>query len=386
MSPVRSGTELSVATWNVCLGTEFEPILGSGRQQSLEEAARAVLDGVRATRFPDRAEAIARVVAQHRPDVLALQELGRWETGGSGEERVLYSFSQIMQVALQRAGAPYVQVGCVETVSGHLPVDGRTWARFTSCDALLVRQDADVDLSVLEVDQGHYESALTVELAGGGSLPIRRGWSSVDLERGGRKVCVVVTHLDSIDAAVRRDQMHELVAMACRSREPVVILGDLNAGEPDPRPPVEADRKQRRRRIGGAGRGRLRGRLGALPGAPARGRSVGTTTGRGRDDRVAGLGARPGRYLGTGSRTPGVDAARPRPAAASRLRVLRPRGSGGARREHHRRRPGGRDHDGAGAAALGPRRRARPPPAARQWTGLTPGQLLGSGQRAQAMQ
>jgi endonuclease/exonuclease/phosphatase family metal-dependent hydrolase len=237
MSPVRSGTELSVATWNVCLGTEFEPILGSGRQQSLEEAARAVLDGVRATRFPDRAEAIARVVAQHRPDVLALQELGRWETGGSGEERVLYSFSQIMQVALQRAGAPYVQVGCVETVSGHLPVDGRTWARFTSCDALLVRQDADVDLSVLEVDQGHYESALTVELAGGGSLPIRRGWSSVDLERGGRKVCVVVTHLDSIDAAVRRDQMHELVAMACRSREPVVILGDLNSPAspiPDP--------------------------------------------------------------------------------------------------------------------------------------------------------
>jgi endonuclease/exonuclease/phosphatase family metal-dependent hydrolase len=229
MSSLRRGTQLSVATWNVCLGAEFEPILGAGRERSLEDAARAVLDGVRASRFPDRAEAIARVVARHRPDVLALQELGRWETGGSGEERVLYSFPDIMQVALERAGAPYVQVSCVETVTGQLPVDGRTWARFTSWDALLVRQDVDVDLSVVEVDQGHYDSSRTVELAGGGTLPIRRGWSSVDLERGGRKVRVVVTHLDSMDASVRRGQMHELVAMACRSREPVVILGDLNS-------------------------------------------------------------------------------------------------------------------------------------------------------------
>jgi endonuclease/exonuclease/phosphatase family metal-dependent hydrolase len=225
MSPVRRGTELSVATWNVCLGVDFEPILGAGRQHSLKEAARLVLDGVRATRFPDRAEAIARIVARHRPDVLALQELGKWETGGTGEGRLLYSFPEIMQVALARAGAPYVLVTCVDTVTGQLPVDGRTWASFTSCDALFVRQDVDVNLSVVEVDHGHYDSSLT---AGGGRMPIRRGWSSLDLERGGRKVRVVVTHLDSMDTSVRRDQMHELVAMACRSQEPVVILGDLN--------------------------------------------------------------------------------------------------------------------------------------------------------------
>jgi endonuclease/exonuclease/phosphatase family metal-dependent hydrolase len=221
---------ITVATWNVCLGAEFEPILGAGSALDLREAARAVLDAVERSRFPDRADAIARVVAAHRPDVLALQELGRWETGVGDDAKTLYSFPDLVLEALARAGAPYALVTCVDTITGQLPVDATSWAGFTSCDALLVRKDAAVGLSVIEVDQDHYVNSHTVQLAGGDTpFPIRRGWSSVDLERSGYRLRVVVTHLDSLDAAVRRTQAHELVSLASRSPLPVVIVGDLNS-------------------------------------------------------------------------------------------------------------------------------------------------------------
>lgn len=220
----------TVATWNVCLGVEFEPLLSAGPRDSLAQATRKVLDGVSESRFPDRAETIARVIARHRPDVLGLQELGRWETGDRDDEQLLYSFPDIMLDALAAAGAPYVMINCVDTITGQLPVDGRQWARFTSCDALLLRQDPDVQMAVIEIDDGHYASYLTAELAGGGrSFPIRRGWVSVDLERSGRRARAIVTHLDSMDPDVRRAQAHELVSLASTSPYPVVMVGGLNS-------------------------------------------------------------------------------------------------------------------------------------------------------------
>ncbi len=239
MSAVGEGARVgapvfTVATWNVCLGVEFEPLLSAGERHSLVDATRMLLEGVNETRFPDRAETIARVIARHRPDVLGLQELGRWETGDGDDETLLYSFPDILLEALAAAGAPYVMIRCVDTVTGQLPVDGPQWVRFTSCDALLLRMDPDVDMSVIEIDDGHYASYLTAELAGGGrSFPIRRGWVSVDLERNGRRTRVVVTHLDSIDPDVRRAQAHELVSTASTSPYPVVLVGNLNSAAVD---------------------------------------------------------------------------------------------------------------------------------------------------------
>jgi len=173
-TPTRE-PQLAVATWNVCLGVEFESVLAAGGEGSRQEAARRILDAVERTRFPDRAEAMARVVARHRPDVLALQELGRWETTSGTQTRTLYSFPDIMMEALARAGAPYVLVTCVDTVTGQLPIDGGASALFISCDALLVRKDPDVDLSVMEVDEGHYVNRLTMRQAGRApTVPIRR--------------------------------------------------------------------------------------------------------------------------------------------------------------------------------------------------------------------
>jgi len=223
--------QLAVATWNVCLGVEFESVLAAGGEGSRHEAARRILEAIERTRFPDRADAMARVIARYRPDVLALQELARFETVEGTQGRTLYSFADIMGEALARAGSPYVQVSCVDTFSGRLPIDDATTANFTSCDALLVRKDCDVDLSVIEVDDGHFENRLTMRQAGRAhSLAIRRGWSSVLLERQGRRVRVVVTHLDSLSAQVRRGQAHELVALLSESHEPVVVMGALNSG------------------------------------------------------------------------------------------------------------------------------------------------------------
>ncbi|MGH3498468.1 MAG: endonuclease/exonuclease/phosphatase family protein [Nocardioidaceae bacterium] len=221
---------LNVGTWNVYLGAEFTPLFEASTPAAVTEAAADVLAKVRETRFPDRAEALAAVIARDRPDVLALQELGRWDLGDGDSFESLWDFQEVMLDALERAGAPYLMVLCSDTFTGELPVDGHQRVRFTSCDALLLRQDPEVQTSVLAIDNGHFDACLTVSVgAGAHVLPVKRGYVSVDLERLGRRLRVIVTHLDSLSGEIRMAQAHELIGVAAMSPHPVVIMGDLNS-------------------------------------------------------------------------------------------------------------------------------------------------------------
>ena len=76
-------------------------------------------------------------------------------------------------------------------------------------------------------------------VVGGVSVPVNRGWSSVDILANRRTLRVVNTHLEPEDPALRLAQARELVfgGGPADAAIPVVLVGDLNSG-PAPADPA----------------------------------------------------------------------------------------------------------------------------------------------------
>ncbi|MFY0407188.1 endonuclease/exonuclease/phosphatase family protein [Solicola sp. PLA-1-18] len=225
---------LRVATWNVYLGADLEPLVRSGDGETLAKATREALQQAERTRFPERAELIADAIGSARPDVVGLQELGRWEIHSPDGREVLWDHAQLVSEALERRGHPYVMLHCSDTFSGRLPLDDERSVGFTNCDAMLLRASPDRPITVLDAEHGHFDARLRLTLPDDSeTFDVKRGWVQADLEVEGHHVRVVTTHLDSMDDGVRLRQAHELVATTSTSPYPVVLVGDLNTADGD---------------------------------------------------------------------------------------------------------------------------------------------------------
>ncbi|MDO9379248.1 MAG: endonuclease/exonuclease/phosphatase family protein [Nocardioidaceae bacterium] len=222
-------SSLRVATWNVYLGADLEPLVRCDDVDTLAKATREALQQAERTRFPERAELIADAIGSSRPDVVGLQELGRWEIDSPRGREVLWDHAQLVTEALERRGHPYVMLHCSDTFTGRFPLEDDSSVGFTNCDAMLLRASPDRQITVLDAEHGHFDARLQVTVPEADeTLHVKRGWVQADLEIGGHHVRVVTTHLDSMDTDVRRRQAHELVATTSTSPYPVVLVGDLN--------------------------------------------------------------------------------------------------------------------------------------------------------------
>ena len=249
-----SAVTMDVGVYNVYLGADLTPLFGATSLPDLAARAGAVYSEMVRTDFPQRAEAIAELVAADRPDVRGLNEIARWETapmtlvptpGGpvpvvTGPYTTTYDFEQILLDALAAEGEPYTVVaGNTNFTSASIPVpipiSSTLAARFTDHDLILVRTDALKHISVSNARSMNFSAnaSFSVTLLG---LPIvvERGWSTVDLTQRGRTYRFVNTHLEAFGSTPLRDewrnrQAAELVADLATSPYPVVVVGDINA-------------------------------------------------------------------------------------------------------------------------------------------------------------
>lgn len=234
MTEPEPRTNLRVATWNVYLGADLTPITAARDPEAITRAAAEAIHQAERTRFPERAKVIAEIISKSRPDVLGLQEVGRWEIVEDGHRRSLWNHAELLCAALERIGERYIMLYCSDTFSDELALgDGRT-AAFTNCDAMLLRAAPDRPITVLDAGFGHFDAHLELTSADGTTRPVKRGWVYADLEVDGECVRVICTHLDSMDAGIRRRQSHEVVTVASPSPYPTVLIGDLNAETGDP--------------------------------------------------------------------------------------------------------------------------------------------------------
>jgi endonuclease/exonuclease/phosphatase family metal-dependent hydrolase len=219
---------LTVATYNLFQGAGLIPAYGAETLTEMTEALRQAYGRMVRTDFPGRAEAIAGQLAVHRPDVVGVQEVARWQ---HGEQE--YDFLEVLLAELARVGLPYRAVATVIISTTALHTGGEI-VGLTDRVVLLVRADVPAGrLAVGASGQQIYTARIELPVPSGLVVAKLRGWAWADVEVGGRVVRIVTTHLEAFDGDIRLAQAQELVDALDSCGLPAVVLGDFNASPAD---------------------------------------------------------------------------------------------------------------------------------------------------------
>lgn len=214
---------LTVASFNLYLGADLATLFGATSADDLAERARGVREQMQATRFEERAEAIARLLVRERVDVAGLQEVSRWTADGT----VVADFLPTLRQALAAAGSPYDAYAVTPSFAGGLPVAGE-WMRVDGSNVTLVREGSGVD--VLEERTGVFDRTHEVVTGiDGVRFPVERGWSLLQCLVGDGDLWVANTHFEAYSAEVRDAQRDELVSRVEPLDGATVLAGDFNA-------------------------------------------------------------------------------------------------------------------------------------------------------------
>jgi endonuclease/exonuclease/phosphatase family metal-dependent hydrolase len=220
---------LRVATYNLYLGADVALLFDAADPDQLAERVHVVRAQLAATRFEERARAVATILERERADLVGLQEVSRWTTTPTGgEERVLVDFLPTLLAALEAAGAPYDAHAVNPNFGGALPVAGEGVFTLSGANVTLVRRGGPVE--VVAETTGAYDARLDVPTGiEGVTFPVERGWGRVDVLLEGRPLRFVNTHTEAYDGPVRDAQRDEVLAANADTDAPVVLVGDLNA-------------------------------------------------------------------------------------------------------------------------------------------------------------
>jgi endonuclease/exonuclease/phosphatase family metal-dependent hydrolase len=228
------GRQVTAMTRNLFIGTDLGPVFSAQTLPQLLTATTTAFLEVQATRFPERAEAIADEIAETRPDVIGLQEavIVRTDTPADGPatpaEVVVHDYLAALQAALAARGLRYAAVATVVNGDHELPTALGFDVRATDRDVLLVRTDRRPRLKVANGAGANFAARLVIPtLLGPFQLP--RGWTSVDLKLRGERFRVVNTHLEAAGGPVQVAQGQELLAGPAATALPTILLGDFNS-------------------------------------------------------------------------------------------------------------------------------------------------------------
>lgn len=232
---------ISVMTRNLYLGAELTPVLSALTPEQLPPLAGAVWRDVQASRFPDRAAALAQEIVAYDPDVLCLQEVslyrtqtpGNWESGSPPDASdVQLDFLTLLQDELAAAGRTYRTVSVGTNADEELPasLDGATFdIRLTDRDVILVRDDVTATAGPGEI----FPTALKAPAggAGGTTLTFHRGFVTADVTVGGKTVRVINSHLEVgvLNGRTQEQQARELIARIGSHPGPAILAGDFNS-------------------------------------------------------------------------------------------------------------------------------------------------------------
>ncbi len=190
-------------------------------------ALQTAIGQLEATDFPARAAALAELLARHRPQVVALQEVSTitLQLPPFGIDLHL-PFLPVLQGALAARGLPY-QVAAANPNFAVTVIPGIALAD----QDVLLYDPTQVTLGASS--NADFSAFLPPEFYGG--LDIRYGWASFIGEIGGKSFRFVGAHpvagRHPAIVNVREAQAQELVTLFGGEAIPVVILGDLNEYE-----------------------------------------------------------------------------------------------------------------------------------------------------------
>ena len=231
---------LTVMTYNVYVGAPPDAILMTTDRRQIPLRVAEFYQAYLASKFPERAAAIAKTVKASQPHVIGLQEISlvrkqdpsdALTNPGPNATTVDADFSKVVLAALKSEGLDYREAGRVETFDLEMPMatSPTTFVdiRLTDHDVILVRSDVTAGAEVKAVK---YQDKLPVAQL---NLEVPRGYVAVDVTVGGVTYHVVNTHLEHFEDPVRAAQAQELIASLSDKTGPVILLGDFNTPAPD---------------------------------------------------------------------------------------------------------------------------------------------------------
>jgi len=231
--------DLIVMTQNLYLGSSLGPALEAKTLKEFVAAVARIYATVQYTNFPQRAEAIADEIQEEEPDLIGLQEVTKWTTGGSSPPPG-YDFLAILQSDLEARGLHYsvgsiahnanigpaplalAEQGCVQPG----PVIICT-VQLEDRDVILVNDDTP-ELTWSNPQSGHYTAQQVIE-SPVGPLSFDRGWTSIDAKLKHLPFRFVDTHLETEESPlVQEAQAAEFLAGPGRGGT-IIATGDFNS-------------------------------------------------------------------------------------------------------------------------------------------------------------
>ncbi len=228
---------LVVMTRNLYLGSSLVPALTATDTASFLGAVARIYGTAQFTSFPARAQAVADEVAVHRPDLVGLQEVTRWETSGPGVPPT-QDFLEVLVAALQARGLDY-DVAAVASNADIGPVPLVQPCGSATVGACLVTLK-DRDVVLVKADRkglrwgnprtGAYlaQQTFTPPVPGADPVSFKRGWASVDGRVDGVRFHFANTHLETEDfPGVQQAQAAEFLAGPALGRGADIATGRL---------------------------------------------------------------------------------------------------------------------------------------------------------------
>jgi endonuclease/exonuclease/phosphatase family metal-dependent hydrolase len=242
------GEKVTVMTRNLFLGADLGPALRATNFQEAIDGAGVIYNEVVSTNFPERAVPLATEIRRAKPDLVGLQEVAHWQTQapsdlggppiGPGQTPASDNLYDFLDLLMDRVGGKYRVVGVQQEFTAELPadIDGEDEpntvagedldARLTMRDVILARDG----VKTRKLKRGHFETRFETTVSG---IPVAadRGWLSTEATVGEAKFKFVNTHLEAFgEPTIREAQAKELVKGPLKTRNQVILVGDLNSG------------------------------------------------------------------------------------------------------------------------------------------------------------
>jgi endonuclease/exonuclease/phosphatase family metal-dependent hydrolase len=262
--------KIKVMTYNQYIGADLKPILETISRNDFNDELVAALQGMTANRFQDRVQRQAAIIVREKPDVVALQEVWRFQCKdlspalpkqGCNNPSIAGAFVDFLDellVALNSQGVPYRAVSRVQNLDlAALSESGfPSGIRFdiSGSEAILNGVDRGVILvrSDIPARAVNFKSACPGRVSFNGctydlllstatplgTLTIPHGFSGADVRIGQKIYRIVNTHLEQRDPFrfIQADQADELIntlKLTTPSNRTLLVLGDLNSSPND---------------------------------------------------------------------------------------------------------------------------------------------------------
>lgn len=235
-SPESNGLPaVDVMTWNIYVGADVDKIVEAAAQDppdpnAVMTAVDIAYKELLATNFEERAETIAKFIADRKPHLIGLQEISLIQRF-SAEFIPLESFDylEILQNKLAGLGLDYKLAGKLDNADVTLPrlTDDYQleYVRLLDSDVVLARGDVEI----ADVETAHYQYYLSIP-----GLDIPRGYVAMSATIGLRTYRFVNTHLESAVEELRLAQAAELAGVLGGVTLPIIMVGDFNTYAPTP--------------------------------------------------------------------------------------------------------------------------------------------------------